>query len=61
MVSGNVPRNRRYCEELQRKIFDGRFRFAVNKEVGIDDSVINVCKVPRCIELRVTLEQNFEN
>ena len=48
MVSGNVTGNRRYCEQLQGKIFDGSFCFAVNEQVGIDDSVVNVSKVPRC-------------
>ena len=48
MVSGNVPRHGRYCEELQRKIFDGSLRFAINEQVGIDDSVVNVSKVPGC-------------
>ena len=48
VVSGNVPRHRRYCEELQCKIFNGSLRFAVNEQVGIDDSVVNVSEVPRC-------------
>jgi hypothetical protein len=33
-------------EELESEVFDGGFGFAVGEEVGVDDAVVDVGKVP---------------
>ena len=56
--------SRWYCEQLQGKIFDGRFSLSIDEEVIIDDSWINIGKVGSFFVISVggkTEESNHTN
>lgn len=35
-----------YCEELKGEVFNGGLSFAVDEEVGIDNSVVDIGEMP---------------
>lgn len=48
MVLDNMCCDRRSCEELKSEIFNTGFDLTIDKQVCINDSMIDVCKTASC-------------
>jgi hypothetical protein len=47
VVAHDVEGDGGYGEQLQSKILDGCLSFAVDEEIGVDNAMVDVCKVAR--------------